>query len=338
MATTRASLWLVVVATLAGCGKSQSRLEAVGEAGGAPGEPDAGKGGAGAHAGAGTTGGAGGRGGSGASGAPDRPVDPSLTPPSLRLPQNGRATGSVWAEPTRRPRFVWDAQPDVTFEIEVDDSCDIGALESCEFPSPEWTSEALLNEQTPPDDLPVSERAPVGRRYYWHVRACTSAACSPWSMVRYVDVGRQRSDFDGDGYADVVLSNAGNSAVDGRVLVGFGPEPSSRLVVLEDATRAGTPDRFGTVAKALGDMDGDGFADLLVTAAGDPMNLTGEALVFFGSATFSDAASVESLLVQGGEGERLGGVAVAAGDVDGDGMQDFATDTYPADARLFRGD
>jgi hypothetical protein len=276
-------------------------------------------------------------GGAAMGGAAERPLDPSLQPPALRLPQNGRATGSVWSERARRPRFVWDPQPTFAFEIQVDDSCQASALQDCEFPSPEWTAANLsLSDVTPPKAFPVSEEAPVGRRYYWRVRSCTSAACSRWSAVRYVDVGRQRSDFDGDGFADVILPDWGSSMRQGRVLVGFGPEPSSRTVVLDGKVTPESGDQFGLVATPLGDMDADGFADLLLTAAGDQAELPETVYVFFGSATFADASSHHTLLFPDDASDGIPGVAVPAGDVDADGMQDFWID-YVSGPRLYRG-
>jgi hypothetical protein len=194
-------------------------------------------------------------------------------------------------------------------------------------------------EIEPAVSLPVSETAPVGRRYYWRVRACAVMACSPWSAVRYVDVGRQQSDFDGDGYADVVLANTGNSAPrHGRVLVGFGPKPSARSLVLEEAPMPETQDRFGSAVGPLGDLDADGFADLLVTVPGEGGGTDGaspgHALVYFGSARFGDEQEREILRVDGDAGS-FGFTAAPAGDVDGDGQKDFVI-TYPT-PRLYRG-
>jgi hypothetical protein len=231
-------------------------------------------------------------------------------------------------------RFVWDPQPEVTFEIEVDDSCDAGALETCEFSSPEWTASNITENELTPLELPVSEQAPVGRRYHWRVRSCTRAACSRWSPVRYVDVGRQKSDFDGDGYADVILTNWGGGRR-GGVLVGFGPSPSGRTVVFEEPVPMETPDHYGEVAKPLGDVNADGFADLVVTASGDLRTTSGKAFLMYGGANFEETEGAG--LTFGGEGEeRLGAFAVPAGDVDGDGFQDFVLSSTSG-MTLYRG-
>ncbi len=353
----RAIAWVLVVA-LVGCGRTHrdsgdDRDDAT--SGGSGGSTNAGAGGSGVVSGgsaangatAGEVAAAGGdamggattggvaMGGSAAGGA--LPIDPTLPSPSLRLPQNGRTTGSVWAERALRPRFVWDAQPASTFELQVDDSCEVGAIQDCDFASPEWTATNLTDsEATPPMALPVSKEAPVGRRYYWRVRSCNSGACSPWSFVRYLDVGRQPSDFDGDGFGDVVVADIGTIQNQGRVLVGFGPKPSTRTIVIQDEVPPETGDHFGQVAKAIGDVDADGFADLLVTAPREQEEHPGIAYVYFGSATFADASSRARLVLQAEPGASLSGIAAAAGDVDADGRQDLVIDSQPDGSRFFR--
>jgi hypothetical protein len=250
--------------------------------------------------------------------------------------------GERLGEAARRPLFAWQTVPGTTTEMQVDDSCEVGDVLGCSFPSPEWAVPDLTVDRiTPGWPLPVNESAPVGRRYYWRVRGCTEDACSSWSPVRYIDVGRQKSDFDGDGYADVVLGNQGNTATRGRVLVGFGPVPSRRTVLLQDAELPGTADHFGLVAEPLGDLDADGFADLLVTAPGDSQSLLGQAFVYFGSERFSEFESHSAARLRGDEpADGFGRLAGPAGDVDADGFQDFvvnATVTGTRALRLYRG-
>jgi FG-GAP repeat len=335
---TRAGFILLTAGALFGCGRTESVL-VEDQSGAASGGLGAGTGGGhGGRAGAGK----GGSTGAGKGGGSGRPVDPELEVPTPRLPQNGQATGSVWSDRARRPHFLWDAVAGATYELEVDDSCAPTAFQGCEFPSPEWVELDLPEREfVLPAGLPVSESAPVGRRYFWRVRSCAAAACSPWSAVRYLDVGRQKSDFDGDGYADVVLANVGNSAPrHGRVFVGFGPKPSARSLLLEEAPLPETQDRFGAVVEPLGDLDADGFGDLLVTVPGEGGSSDGaspgHALVYFGSASFGDRAGRESLRVDGDADKPPFGFAAApAGDVDADGQKDFVS-SYPT-PRLYRG-
>jgi hypothetical protein len=124
-------------------------------------------------------------------------------------------------------------------------------------------------------------------------------------------------DLDGDGYGDVVVGDgiAGNSGLRGRVLVfrghGRGPGPVSASVL--DAPGDG-PATFGlTLASGgTGDLDGDGFADLLVGAPDLGTRNDGRAYVFRGSARGADAASVRTLRGSGPSGDGFGS-SVACG-------------------------
>ena len=124
------------------------------------------------------------------------------------------------------------------------------------------------------------------------------------------------ADFDGDGYADLAVGDPDAGGGDGLVYVfrgGPGGLEASPSVALVGASSAGA---FGSALSADGDVDGDGWPDLVVgaPAAGG----TGEAYLFRGGA--SGLADVARGSWTGAEtGERLG-ASLALADLDGDGL------------------
>ncbi|MBI5488153.1 MAG: FG-GAP repeat protein [Deltaproteobacteria bacterium] len=264
-------------------------------------------------------------------------VPPPATPQPL-APWNGELTGSFHDPASLRPTFRW--APSVsggcgtaTYEIHVDDSCTTPGFAGCDLSSPTASGTGLaVTSWTPTSDLPVANLPPVGRRYYWHVRACDGAAgCSAWSAVRYLDVGRVPSDFNGDGYSDVAVGAPSYDAID---------NPNLGIVYVYQATSSGvpaTPTRqlvpgmqpdlaFGR-ALAAGDVNADGFAELVVGSPGYIGTVTGEggATVFWGAATGLSWSSVHMLFaLRGAAGAAFGTAVAVVGDVNADGYADLA--------------
>lgn len=251
--------------------------------------------------------------------------------PRVIAPANGTATGSARAraEVIRRPLFMWDYvdfDDPVSYDLQVDDNCEPGALQACTFASPEIDLSGLPEAQWQTrEPLPISAEQPLGRRYYWRVRACAGNACSPWSRVRYLDVGRARGDLDGDGFSDVAIGaplvDAGGSDR-GAVFVYYGTgDGIARVTRLVDPARE-DGSNFGVSVAMAGDVNGDGFDDLLVGAAGSE-DSRGFAYVYFGSPTGVSHANHLRLYDDDGADDDWFGAAVAgAGDVDGDGFAD----------------
>jgi hypothetical protein len=168
------------------------------------------------------------------------------------------------------PQFRWIAvEGAAQYELEIDDSCASPA--DCSFPSPVLHVSTPDTSFTPASPLDVAMTPPVGRRYYWHVRACGSNNCGDWSRISYVDVGRQPQDFNGDGYADVVVaaSTAASVAATGAPLGGafvyFG---GAELPASAGWTLATEPGASIWWVRWIGDVDGDGFGDLAVVDGG----------------------------------------------------------------------
>jgi hypothetical protein len=134
-------------------------------------------------------------------------------------------------------------------------------------------------------------------------------------------------DVDGDGYADLVVGAAGTGTSAGTVYVyrggagGLSSSPSATI-----ASPLGDNWSFGTSVAGVGDVDGDGYADILVGASGsEGLAHPGAVLLFRGSPA-GPVTPGTVISSPGGTNAPYGfGVQVAgAGDVNGDGYADIA--------------
>jgi len=150
----------------------------------------------------------------------------------------------------RRLTLAWSAIgggcDNPVFDLEIDDSCPAGALVDCAFPSPEVQALDLpVARWTMTPDLPVPDGVPVGRRYAWRLRGCCpGSCCTEWNRPRYVELGRQPNDRNGDGDDDVRVGAPGVGSETGAAYVYFGGDPPHPVPAL--VLRGREPgDRFG---------------------------------------------------------------------------------------------
>ncbi|MFN0192768.1 MAG: hypothetical protein ACKVP5_12485 [Aestuariivirga sp.] len=153
-------------------------------------------------------------------------------------------------------------------------------------------------------------------------------------------------DVNGDGFADIVIgapyANPGGTSNGGSAYVVFGKNnfgASSDLSALTGANGFRLDglqnyDDTGFFVSAAGDVNGDGFADILVGARGFDgagTSAAGAAYVVFGKAS-GFAAAIDLGSLDGNTGFRIEGAAdddllgrsvAAAGDVNGDGFADL---------------
>lgn len=262
---------------------------------------------------------------------PDSGVDAGLSIPAtpvLRFPWNGYMTGSVHtgALPAERnalrPRFVWESSPDAeSYEIALASTCEAQTRDTCAFDGA-LVDATAATEWRPAEALPVSMSAPVGRRYVWRVRACNVAGCSGWSEVRYLDVGRQPTDFNGDGHADLLVG-APAELGRGYTYVFDGADLTTARGVENPADLGGL---FGSVVASAGDLTADGFADALVWSEGDTVG----SVMFAGRvyrcprASFGlDCRTGEVVSPTPQSGAKFGWALAAGCDIDGNGLGDF---------------
>lgn len=133
-------------------------------------------------------------------------------------------------------------------------------------------------------------------------------------------------DVDGDGLDDLLVGAYGNGLGGSAYLVS-GPVSGRQSLTLADAKLVGTEeggDAGGALAGA-GDVDGDGYADVLIGGIGDSaLALTVAAwLVYTPVAGVTSLDEADAHFVDGEDGEAGGNFVAGPGDVNGDGWEDL---------------
>jgi hypothetical protein len=134
-------------------------------------------------------------------------------------------------------------------------------------------------------------------------------------------------DVNGDGVDDVLMGTRGHdlpAIQSGLVSLFLGPI-RQRIAANADASVLGTAfEEIGRSVASAGDLDGDGFGDVLVgTGIGGPAD-EGRVYVFRGPVAGSlSIANAHATIVGAIPDDALGTSMVAAGDLDGDGLGDI---------------
>ncbi len=137
-------------------------------------------------------------------------------------------------------------------------------------------------------------------------------------------------DLDGDGYGDLLVGQPGYPAAggEGRVFVYSGsPSGLGAVPALLITAPPGMGGSFGATLTSAGDVNGDGYADVLIgapAAAGG----AGRAFLFLGGK--GGLAATPSATLKGADtpGESHGIAVASAGDVNGDGFGDVLVGAF----------
>jgi MYXO-CTERM domain-containing protein len=142
-------------------------------------------------------------------------------------------------------------------------------------------------------------------------------------------------DLDGDGYGDAAVAAPDADTNAGAVYVFYGGEDG--LDALDparlSASDAGANDYFGTSVAAAGDVNGDGYGDLLVGApyADDGSTQSGVLYVYYGRSVGVGSGS-EAIVTASDRGylDHFGVSVAGAGDLNADGAADLLVGAWQA--------
>jgi len=157
----------------------------------------------------------------------------------------------------------------------------------------------------------------LGKSYTWSFTTMTMAIVS--------------GDINGDGYADVIVGapfaeDIGFSRGQAYVFLGSASISGDKTRADANAiiTGGADNDELGRSVSLAGDVNGDGYADVIVgayQADGGGFN-KGKAYIYYGSGSFSGnktPADADVTITGGSDSDELGNSVSSAGDVNGDG-------------------
>ena len=138
-------------------------------------------------------------------------------------------------------------------------------------------------------------------------------------------------DVNGDGYSDVIVGDLGDSSNTGKAYLYLGGPSGPSTTASWTKSGQNGDDYYGISVASAGDVNGDGYSDVIVGADGFDLQDNagaGKAYLYLGGADgLPDTASWTSSGDQAGD--NFYGCSVAsAGDVNGDGYSDVLVDAY----------
>ncbi len=170
-----------------------------------------------------------------------------------------------------------------------------------------------------------------GKAYAYHGAADMPSATDDWREEGDTN-GDQfgfsmagAGDMNGDGYADVIIGAWGYNLGRGRVYGYFGADTGLPSFPNWYAEGTHASEWFGASVAGAGDVNGDGYGDVIVGARGyknDADQVVGRAYVFYGSPDIADSEDSDWQATGEAEWDYFGRSVAGAGDVNGDGYAD----------------
>jgi hypothetical protein len=186
-------------------------------------------------------------------------------------------------------------------------------------------------------------QANEGRALVFHGSASGLASVHSWAAESNLQDYRMgwsldgAGDVDGDGYDDLVVGSYPTQTTLGAAWAYLGSATGLSLVHDWSVAGAAGTGNFGYSVAGAGDVDGDGYADVVI---GTPLwdngsnYEAGKVVVYQGSASGLAPGSADWGFSYPGNGLLLGWCVAGAGDVNGDGFDDIAAGAPYQDAAV----
>jgi hypothetical protein len=182
--------------------------------------------------------------------------------------------------------------------------------------------------------------ASVGRAFVYHGSAAGLALTPAWSVQsdqisRFGAAVGTAGDVNGDGYSDVIVGAfiySNGQTNEGRAFVYHGSPAGLATTPAWTAESDQADAEFGASVATAGDVNGDGFSDVIVGSHfyDNDQSTEGRAYVYHGSAT--GLSTTAAWIAEGNQASAFFGFPVAtAGDVNGDGFSDVIVGAYRFD-------
>lgn len=174
----------------------------------------------------------------------------------------------------------------------------------------------------------------TGAASLFHGKADPPATAVQWSFSgsqHFGYLGRSvasAGDVNGDGYSDVLIGASGMDGQQGRAMLFLGSPTGLAAAPAWTTFGENALDQYGYAVASAGDVNGDGYSDVLIGAPSWPAYAwTGKAYLYLGG---PGGLSLTPAWTHTGNvpDDRIGYALSSAGDVNGDGYSDVAIGAY----------
>jgi hypothetical protein len=129
-------------------------------------------------------------------------------------------------------------------------------------------------------------------------------------------------DFNGDGSNDIIVGAEKNNTIAtaaGKAYIYYGGKNMTNIPILT-MTGEAVNDRFGHLAACAGDLNGDGYSDIIINSPNNT-NATGKVYLYFGGLFMNNIA--DTAIKGEGVGDNFGSSISSAGDMNNDGIDEL---------------